>query len=153
MGDRLARIALANTYHETIPFSGPVYGSSKIENDKVRVSFKFADGGLVAKPLGEVGAPYYLDNPKKIPPAPLSPNSQVQGFAICGDDHKWVWANASIEGNDVVVSSPEVPHPVAIRYAWDSYPVCNLFNGAGLPASPFRTDDFPLTTQDAAYGK
>jgi len=153
VGDRLALIALANTYHEKIPSSGPVYESSKIEGSKIRLSFKCTDGGLVAKPLNEVGKPYYVDNPKRIPPQPQSPNSALQGFAICGDDHKWVWADATIDGTTVVVVSAEVPHPVAARYAWDGFPICNLYNGVDLPASPFRTDDFPLITADKAYGK
>ncbi len=153
VGERLALIALANTYHEKIPFSGPIYESSKVENDKIRISFKYTDGGLVAKPLGEVGKPYYLADPGKIPPLPTSPNSQLQGFAICGDDRKWVWADAAIDGATVVVSSPAVPHPVAVRYAWAGFPICNLFNGADLPASPFRTDDFPLLTVNGAYSK
>jgi sialate O-acetylesterase len=80
-----------------------------------------------------------------------SPNSELQGFAICGDDHKWIWADAKIDGQTVLVSSPQVPHPVAVRYAWADNPTCNLYNGAGLPACPFRTDDFPLTTAKAKY--
>jgi sialate O-acetylesterase len=152
VGDRLALIAQANTYHEKIPYSGPIYDSSKIENDKIRISFQHTDGGLVAKPLNEVGKPYYDDNPKKIVPLPPSPKSELQGFAICGADHKWVWADAVIDGATVVVSSTDVPQPVAVRYAWDGMPICNLYNGADLPASPFRTDDFPLTTASVRYG-
>ena len=151
-GQRLALIALANTYHENIPYSGPSYDSSKIENGKIRLTFQHTDGGLVAKPLNEVGKVYYQD-PKKIAPLPLNPKSVLQGFAICGADHKWVWADAAIDGATVVVSSDQVPQPAAVRYAWDSNPICNLFNGVDLPASPFRTDDFPLTTVDSTYGK
>jgi sialate O-acetylesterase len=66
---------------------------------------------------------------------------------VCGEDHKWVWATAAIQkDNTVTVSSPEVPKPVAVRYGWADYPVVNLWNKDGLPATPFRTDDFPLTT-------
>jgi sialate O-acetylesterase len=151
-GQRLAFIALANTYHENIPYSGPIYDSSKVEGNIIRISFQHTDDGLVAKPLNEVGKAYYED-PKKVAPIPLDPKSALQGFAICGADHKWVWAEAAIEGETVVASSAQVPQPVAVRYAWDSLPICNLFNGADLPASPFRTDDFPLTTADAGYGK
>ena len=152
-GERLALIALANSYDEKIPYSGPIYDSNKIEGDKIRISFQHTDGGLVAKPLSEVGKPYYLDNPHKPVPAPTSPNSDLQGFQICGADHHWVWANAKIDGTTVVVGSDQVPQPVAVRYAWASNPICNLFNGAGLPASPFRTDDFPLSTESVHYGE
>ncbi len=152
VGERLALIALAQTYHEKISWSGPLYASHKIENGKIRISFEHTDGGLVAKPLNEVGKAYYED-PKKVAPLPLNPNSQLQGFAICGADHKWVWADASIDGATVVVSSALVPEPVAVRYAWDGMPICNLYNCADLPASPFRTDDFPLSTGEVRYGR
>ena len=152
-GERLALVALANTYHEKIPYSGPTYESNKIENDKIRISFQHTDGGLVAKPLNEVGKIYYVENPKKVPPVPTSPKSDLQGFAICGADHKWVWADAKIDGDTILVWSDQVSQPVAVRYAWDGNPTCNLYNGADLPASPFRTDDLPLLTADARYGK
>jgi sialate O-acetylesterase len=74
----------------------------------------------------------------------------LTGFQIAGPDRVWHWADARIEGAcEVVVSSPEVPQPVAVRYAWSINPVCNLYNSAGLPAWPFRTDDWPGLT----YGK
>ena len=73
---------------------------------------------------------------------------ELKGFAIAGEDKKFVWADAKIVGENVVVSSDEVPEPVAVRYAWDTNPVCNLFNEVGLPASPFRTDDWPGVTDD-----
>jgi sialate O-acetylesterase len=72
-----------------------------------------------------------------------NPTSVVQGFAICGPDRVWHWAAARIDGTRVTVTSPEVEQPVAVRYAWADHPVCNLVNGAGLPAFPFRTDSFP----------
>ena len=75
-------------------------------------------------------------------------NSKVKGFAIAGEDQKFVWAHAEIVGkNKVVVHSPNVKEPAAVRYAWENYPVCNLFNQEGLPADPFRTDDFPMVTK------
>ncbi len=80
------------------------------------------DGGLVAK------------------------GGKLTGFAIAGEDHKFVWADAVIDGKTIVVSSPEISQPVAVRYAWDINPVCNLYNQAGLPAVPFRTDDWPMIT-------
>ena len=71
----------------------------------------------------------------------------LKGFAIAGDDRVFVWAEAKIEGDTVVVSSPEVAQPAAIRYSWASNPIGNLRGGCGLPASPFRTDDWPLDTR------
>jgi sialate O-acetylesterase len=72
--------------------------------------------------------------------------SDLKGFAIAGADMKWVWGNAKIDGNTVIVSSPDVKDPVAVRYAWAFNPAgSNLYNGAGLPATPFRTDNEPLT--------
>ncbi len=66
--------------------------------------------------------------------------------AIAGKDHKWYRADAKIRGNAIVVSAPMVPEPEAARYAWQSFPVANLYNGAGLPMVPFRTDDWPGIT-------
>lgn len=68
-------------------------------------------------------------------------------FSIAGDDHKWYWADARVEGDTVVASSPSVPHPTQVRYAWQSNPEAALFNGAGLPAGPFRTDNWPGITE------
>ena len=68
------------------------------------------------------------------------------GFAIAGADRKFVWADAVIDGETILVSSPQVARPVAVRYAWAGNPVCNLVNKAGLPASPFRTDSWPGLT-------
>ena len=152
-GERLALIALAKTYQRPVPFSGPTYLSKKVEGDSIRLSFSHADGGLAAKPLAEVAKIYYEQDPKMAPPLPTRPGSPLQGFAICGEDQRWVWADARIEGETVVVHSPDVAQPVAVRYAWAGNPVCNLYNGADLPASPFRTDDFPLSTADSRYGK
>jgi sialate O-acetylesterase len=151
-GERLAALALANTYGKAVPFSGPVFQSSARDGDGIRVTFTHADGGLVAKPLPDT----YVVNSIKGETAPLvrnSPESEVEGFAICGDDHQWKWAQAKIDGDAVKVWSPQVSHPVAVRYAWANSPTCNLYNGSGLPAAPFRTDDFPLTTQNKVYYK
>jgi sialate O-acetylesterase len=151
VGDRLARLALANTYgRKDVVFSGPVYDTMTVENDKIRLHFLHVDGGLVAKELPATYRPISRD-PTTVPLARNSPNSQLEGFAICGDDHLWKWANAKIDGDSVVVSSPDVPKPVAVRYAWANYPYCNLYNGAGLPAGPFRTDDFPLLSLKLHY--
>ena len=150
VGERLAKIALAKDYGKDIPFSGPVYQSFKVEGGGIRLNFTHTDGGLVARPLPSTYDVQTLTGTT----APLvrnSPNSDLEGFAICGDDRKWVWADAKIEGDTILVCSAKVPAPIAVRYAWAGNPTCNLYNGAGLPASPFRTDDFPATTRDAKW--
>ena len=149
-GERLALIALAKDFGKSLPYSGPVFDSLKIEGHKAILTFRHTDGGLIAKPL----AATYDVSSKANMTAPLvrnSPNSQLEGFAICGQDKQWVWADAKIEGDKVVVTSDKVAVPVAVRYAWADNPTCNLYNGANLPASPFRTDDFPAVTLDAKY--
>ena len=116
LGDRLSRIALANVYGQKIEYSGPVFASAKVEGSAIRVRFTHA-AGLTAK-----------DGPLK-------------WFQIADADQKYVDADAKIEGDSVVVSSPQVSAPVGVRYAWDNYPdTANLYNGAGLQAAPFRTD-------------
>ncbi len=119
VGKRLALAARAKTYGEKIAYSGPIYDSYQIEGNKIRISFKNTDKGLIAKD-----------------------GSALKGFAIAGVDHTFHWADAVIDRNTVVVSCPLVEFPIAVRYAWADNPVCNLYNGAGLPASPFRTDDW-----------
>ena len=104
-------------------YSGPVYDSMAVEGSSIRLRFKHVGGGLVAKG----GDP-------------------LKQFAIAGEDKKFVWADAKIDGDTVVVSSDKVPQPVAVRYAWADNPEgCNLYNKEGLPASPFRTDDWPIS--------
>lgn len=150
VGERLALIALAKDYGKSLPYSGPVYDSLKIDGSKAVLTFKHTDGGLVAKTLP---ATFDVKSQTK-ETAPLvrnSPSSQLEGFAICGEDKKWFWADAKIEGDTIVVTSDKVPAPVAVRYAWSENPTCNLYNGAGLPASPFRTDDFPPVTINGKY--
>ena len=150
VGERLAAIALAKDYGKAIPFSGPVYDSVHFENGKAILRFQPTEGGLVARPL-----PATFDvETKTQTTAPLvrnNPGSELEGFAICGEDKKWVWAEAKIEKDRVVVWSDKVPSPIAVRYAWADNPTCNLSNGAGFPASPFRTDDFPATTLNGKY--
>ncbi len=123
VGDRLARCALALQYHVKIPYQGPTLTSVDRRSGSVRLHFAHADGGLVSR------------RPK------------MGDFSIAGDDHKWYWADARVEGDTVVVSSPSVPHPTQVRYAWQSNPEAALFNGAGLPAGPFRTDNWPGITE------
>ena len=122
VGHRLALHALAKTYgRNTLPCSGPIHRAMAVEGQSIRIRFDHIEGGLIAK-----GGP-------------------LKRFAIAGDDKTFVWADAKIEGETVLVSSPQVPAPVAVRYAWATNPEgCNLYNKAGLPASPFRTDDWPV---------
>ena len=109
----------------------------KADGDKLVLSFRFADGGLIAKSLPAQYQPTYK-SPEMLPLVRHSSHGDIEGFAVCGDDKKWVWADAKIEGQTVVVSSPGVLKPVAVRYAWADNPTCNLYNSAGLPASPFE---------------
>jgi sialate O-acetylesterase len=123
VGHRLAVWALANTYGQKVEPSGPLYNARSIEGNKIRVKFKYPGGGLKTSDGG--------------PP---------RGFAIAGADHRFYWAEARIDGDNVVVWSNDVRQPVAVRYGWADNPDCNLYNKADLPASPFRTDDWPGLT-------
>lgn len=149
-GERLAKIALANDYGRQASASGPLFQKADIESGKIRVKFSHTDGGLVARPL----SPTYNVSLIAKQTAPLvrnSPESEVEGFAICGKDGKWVWAQAKIEGDDVIVWSEQIPEPTAVRYAWADNPTANLYNKAGLPASPFRTDSFPELSKNLKF--
>lgn len=116
VGRRLALVALSRVYGKKVEYSGPLYQSMSIEGSAIRLKFSHVGGGLIAK-----GGP-------------------LQQFAIAGPDKQFVWADARIEKDTVVVSSPHVPSPMAVRYAWATNPEgCNLYNKAGLPAPPFRT--------------
>jgi sialate O-acetylesterase len=124
VGARLALAALGIAYHQPIEYSGPQLQRVKVEDGQIVLTFTHVAGGLVAR--GEDG-------------------DKLVGFAVCGPDGRYVWAGAEIKGlNEVLVHSPQVPYPKAVRYGWGNYPVVNLYNKAGLPASPFRTDDFEL---------
>ena len=126
VGDRLARAARRVAYGQNIPADGPLYDSVELTGNLAKVRFRNnAGSSLVAK-----GGP-------------------LKQFAIAGADKKFLWADAKIEGNTVIVSSPQVLEPIAVRYAWADNPAgANLYNAEGLPASPFRTDDWPLATKD-----
>lgn len=139
VGLRLARIALAKHYGNDTAFSGPVFDSVEFKDGKAIVSFKHTDGGLQAAPLPDT-YPLSLDKNSFAPLVRNSPQSQLEGFAIRGEDGKWHWADASIDGDKVIAWSKDVPAPTALRYGWADNPTVNLVNGAGLPASPFRTD-------------
>ncbi len=148
-GERLAAVALANTYGKPVSFAGPMYSSMTIEGDSIRISFKPTDGGLVAKPLPADYAPTSEKPDTKVPLVRNTTNSQLEGFAICGEDHAWKWADAKIDHGTVVVHADGIAKPIAVRYAWADDPICNLYNGAGFPAGPFRTDDVPAITENA----
>jgi sialate O-acetylesterase len=130
VGDRLALAARHVAYGQNLVYSGPIFSAMKAQGNAIQVNFTQTGGGLV---IGQ--APWV---PTGI--APL-PNTSLLGFVIAGSDYKWVPADATIQGDSVTVSSPQVSDPVAVRYAWANAPEANLYNKEGLPASPFRTDD------------
>ena len=121
VGSRLARWALADTYGQAVVKSGPLYDSFALEGGALRVRFRHS-GGLKAD------------------------GAAAKGFAVAGSDRQWHWAEARIDGETVVVSSPVVAQPVAVRYAWADNREATLRNAEGLPAAPFRTDDWPMLT-------
>ena len=123
VGERLAAVALAKAYGRKVAYSGPVFRSVVFRGDEARLVFDHAEG-LMAK-------------------------GSLEGFALAGADRKWRWGTARIEGPGIVVRSADVPQPVAVRYAWGHNPTATLYNGAGFPAVPFRTDDWPLTSRNA----
>ena len=122
VGQRLALAARRIAYGEKITAFGPTFRKMHVKGNRVILNFDHAQSGLEAR------------------------GGKLTGFAVAGEDKKFVWADAHIEGNTVVVSSPQVEKPVAVRYGWSDFPIVNLFNKEGLPASPFRTDDFPMIT-------
>jgi len=146
--DRLSRIALATIYGRKMEYSGPVYSSMKIEGNAIRLQFTHADGLTTHYPEGlydHVAASIPTPTPSTAE-IPASNDGPLKWFQIAGADNKYVDAQATIDGSTVVVRSPDVPAPTEVRYAWDNYPYgANLYNSAGLPAAPFRTnkDDIP----------
>ena len=129
VGRRLALAARHVAYGEDLVYSGPTYDSMTVEGDKIRVKFKNVGSGLAAFKGNQ-------SNPA------TQPAGEVKGFTIAGDDHKFVYADATIDGDTVIVSSPDVKNPVAVRYAWANFPNSNLYNKEKLPASLFRSDDW-----------
>jgi len=124
LGARLCLAALHVAYGQDLVFSGPTYRSMSVEQGRVRLQFDHVGGGLLARGGG------------------------LKHFAIAGADRKFVWAEAEIDGDSVVVRHDAIEGPAAVRYAWDANPAgANLYNREGLPASPFRTDDWPGITQ------
>ncbi|MEO8819410.1 MAG: sialate O-acetylesterase, partial [Ginsengibacter sp.] len=121
VGKRLAAWALANTYgKENMQYSGPLYRSMDVKGNKAIIHFDFAKDGLMKK------------------------GNELTDFMIAGEDHHFFPAKATIEDSTVMVSSPEVPHPTVVRMGFTNTAIPNLFNKAGLPASPFRTDDWEV---------
>jgi sialate O-acetylesterase len=131
VGVRLARWALRDVHGKQMVVSGPLYREMKVEGKAIRVSFDHVGGGLI---VGQKQG--------------LAPTQEVDGgklkrFAIAGEDRQWHWADAQIDGDTVVVSCGDVPKPVAVRYAYSMNPEgANLYNQEGLPAAPFRTDNW-----------
>jgi sialate O-acetylesterase len=126
VGERLALAARKVAYGEDVVFSGPVYRGHELRGGRVLLDFDHAAGGLVARD---------------------APRGGLSGFAVAGADRKFVWAEATIEDGRVAVWSALVPAPVAVRYGWADNPAgANLYNREGLPASPFRTDDWPVAS-------
>ncbi|MFA6540070.1 MAG: sialate O-acetylesterase [Bacteroidota bacterium] len=123
VGERLALIALAKTYHYSLEYSGPLYESAVADGNRMRIRFSHAGGGFT-----------------------VTGNSTIKGFTIAGADRKFYPAKADLHDAEIVVFSPQVPVPVSVRYGWADNPSCNLYNAAGLPASPFRMDDWPEVT-------
>lgn len=127
VGRRLVRLALANDYHFDVPYRSPRFESIQKTDSGILLRFSNTADGLLVKR-----------------------SAQVLGFAVAGNDRKWVWADARIVGEDQIeVRSDAVKSPVAVRYAWADNPVCNVYNSAGLPLTPFRTDDWPGVSVDA----
>ena len=132
VGKRLARWALAMDYgRKDLVYSGPLFKELTNEGHKIRLSFDYCGSGLmVGKKVGHE-------------PTVEDSGAKLKRFAIAGADRKWVWADAVIENDHVFVSAPEVPLPVAVRYAYSADPEgANLYNKEGLPAVPFRTDNW-----------
>ncbi|MHB9071542.1 MAG: sialate O-acetylesterase [Sedimentisphaerales bacterium] len=125
VGRRLALWALAKNYgFKDLVYSGPLYKNMKIEKNKIRIYFDNVGSGLVSN------------------------GDQLKSFSIAGEDQKFVWANAAIDNNTVLVWSEEIDKPVAVRYGWAKWIECNLFNKEKLPAGPFRTDNWPGVTDN-----
>lgn len=125
VGRRLALWALGTTYRKDLVYSGPVYETMQTEGHRIRIRFRHVGHGLQAQ------------------------GGNLRGFAIAGADKKFIWGDAQIDRDSVLVSSPEVGAPIAVRYGWAGNPDCSLYNKDGLPASPFRTDDWPASTINA----
>lgn len=123
LGERLALVALGETYGKDVVWHGPTYVAHETVPGAIKVTFTHTDGGIVVK------------------------GDEAPGeFAVAGADRVFHWATATVDGDTITISSPDVPNPIAARYAWQANPLANLYNGAGLPMVPFRTDQWPGAT-------
>jgi sialate O-acetylesterase len=127
VGARLALCARALTYGDKIEYSGPRLDKMTVDGNKAILSFTHIGKGLEAKGVDSKG-------------------EALQGFTMAGEDKQFHDAKAEIKGDKIVITCDKVEKPVAVRFAWTNFPIANLFNKDGLPATPFRTDDFPITT-------
>lgn len=134
IGIRLSLLARNRVYGEKIVAQGPTIRSMRIRGDRAVLRFDHIDTGL------KIGVPPWT--PTGVAPQPAT---ELRGFAIASADRQWYWATARIDGNKVVLWSPEVSHPVAVRYGWADNPPCNLYSRQNLPTAPFRTDDWERT--------
>ena len=161
VGQRLALAAQAIAYSKTLHDAGPMYKSVKFDGANAVLSFEHTAKGLAAGLPSSTTLPGAEGSAVTSPVTPtvekttsyggdveivMGRDAKLTGFQIAGEDKKFHWADAVIRGKTVVVSSPNVAKPASVRYGWSDYPVVNLYNSAGLPASPFRTDDWPGVT-------
>jgi sialate O-acetylesterase len=131
VGRRLGLVAREKVYGQKTLSSGPMFRKMTIQGARVLIDFDSPGAGLVSRNAQHPG--------------------RVSGFAIAGGDRQWMWAEAELNGNTCVVSCPKIADPVAVRYGWARNLECDLYNEAGLPALPFRTDDWPLSTAGKRY--
>jgi hypothetical protein len=138
-----------------LPFVSPIFGDNMVlQRGKPNAIWGWSEPGetvrveIAGEAASAVAGP---DRRWQVriqpPPGLVVKGSKLQEFAVAGENRTWHWADARIEGETVIVSSSAVPEPQEVRYAWQSNPAANLFNGAGLPASPFRTDTWPGITE------
>ena len=152
LGDRFARIALNDTYGITMVDRGPVMRDVQFAGKDVIITFNEVAGGLETSAVD--AQPDAEEIAEGLLPVSVSAD-ELAGFALCGDDQVFYWATSAeiISSNQVKISCADVPAPVAVRYAWQSFPRCNLYNSAGLPAEPFRTDSFSYLSSSGAENR
>ncbi len=131
VGLRLAAAAEHIAYGKDLVYSGPIFDKMRMDKDGIHISFSQVGSGLI------IGAP-----PTRAPGLTAPPADKLTGFLVAGNDRNWLPAEAKIDGAEVLVTSAQVPDPVAVRYAWEPLPQVNLYNKEGFPALPFRTDDW-----------
>ena len=152
VGDRLARLVLNDTYGIPTVSRGPVVRDIQFAGKDVIITFNETAAGLETRDVdGQLDSE---ETDGGLPPVSASA-AELAGFALCGADQVFYWATSAeiISTNQVRISCADVPSPVAVRYAWQSYPRCNLYNSAGLPAEPFRSDSFPYRSSSGAENR